>query len=167
MAVRVKTIIWILVALAVVAILGIFAMAGAGFYFFSRNVKTSEASPATAASAFDEARARFPNQKPMIELDDNGNVRNSHVARERPADVTPPEALHVLAYDPDDARVVRLTIPFWLLRLKSGNQTINFNGNDMDLEDLKISVEDLERMGPTLIVDHKAAGGDRVLVWSQ
>ena len=37
----------------------------------------------------------------------------------------------------------------------------------MDLEDLKLTVEDLERFGPTLIVDHKNANGERVLVWSQ
>ena len=27
--------------------------------------------------------------------------------------------------------------------------------------------EDLERYGPTLIVDHKGRAGERVLVWSQ
>ena len=37
----------------------------------------------------------------------------------------------------------------------------------MDLEDLKLSVEDLERFGPTLIVDQTSADGKRVLVWSQ
>jgi hypothetical protein len=37
----------------------------------------------------------------------------------------------------------------------------------MDLEDLKLTVEDLERFGPTLIVDHSSASGDHVLVWSQ
>ena len=30
----------------------------------------------------------------------------------------------------------------------------------MDLEDLKLSVEDLERYGPTLIVDHTSADGE-------
>jgi hypothetical protein len=35
------------------------------------------------------------------------------------------------------------------------------------LEDLKLSVEDLERYGPSLVLDQTNAGGDRVLVWSQ
>ena len=78
-----------------------------------------------------------------------------------------PEELHVMAFDPDDGRIVRVTIPFWLLRLKLGSSTIDFNGNRMDLEDLRLSVEDLENFGPTLIVDHTERGGDRVLVWSQ
>jgi hypothetical protein len=32
---------------------------------------------------------------------------------------------------------------------------------------MKLTVEDLERFGPTLIVDHKGRAGERVLVWSQ
>ncbi len=44
---------------------------------------------------------------------------------------------------------------------------IDFNGSKMDLDDLKLTVEELERFGPTLIVDHKTSSGERVLVWSQ
>ena len=45
--------------------------------------------------------------------------------------------------------------------------TIDLNGNRMDLEDLRVSVKDLERFGPALIVDHQGTDGGRVLVWSQ
>ncbi len=45
--------------------------------------------------------------------------------------------------------------------------TIDFNGNKMDLEDLKLTVDDLEHFGPTLIVDQRSSSGERVLVWSQ
>jgi len=37
----------------------------------------------------------------------------------------------------------------------------------MDLEKLRLTVEDLERFGPTLILDHKDSDGARVLIWSQ
>jgi hypothetical protein len=72
-----------------------------------------------------------------------------------------------MAFDPDDGRVVTLTIPFWLLRLKMRGATIDLNGRSMDLEDLRLTVEDLERFGPTLIVDFTSPDGERVLVWSQ
>ena len=62
---------------------------------------------------------------------------------------------------------MRVTVPFWLLRMKMKGATIDFGGNSMDLEDLKLTVEDLERFGPTLVLDQKNEGGDRVLVWSQ
>jgi hypothetical protein len=75
--------------------------------------------------------------------------------------------VHVLAYDPDEGRLVRLSIPFWLLRLKTGNASIDFNGRKMDLDDLRLSVDDLERFGPTLIAEHKTPEGSHVIVWSQ
>jgi hypothetical protein len=51
--------------------------------------------------------------------------------------------------------------------VKSGNATIDLNGNRMDLEDLRLTIGDLERLGPALIVDHKSPDGERVLVWSK
>jgi hypothetical protein len=111
--------------------------------------------------------ARFTGQKPLIELDDRGRYLRSNTDRAAAADAKPPDTLHVMAFDPDDERIVRLRIPFWLLRLKTGNTTIDFNGQRMDLEDLRLSVDDLERFGPTLIVDHRNASGERALVWSE
>ena len=51
--------------------------------------------------------------------------------------------------------------------MKAGNATIDLNGSKMDLEDLRLTIHDLERQGPSLIVDHQAPDGDRVLVWSR
>ena len=78
-----------------------------------------------------------------------------------------PDALNVLAFDPENGRIVRISIPFWLLRMKMRGTTVDFNGRKMNLEDLQLTVSDLERFGPTLIVDHKNSTGERVLVWSQ
>ena len=33
--------------------------------------------------------------------------------------------------------------------------------------DLRLTVEDLERYGPSVIVDHHSPDGDRILVWSK
>lgn len=167
MAGKVKTWIWVVVAIVVVGILGLVAMAGVGLYFASQHIQTREASPAVAARDFDEVKKLFADQKPLIEMDERGRFLRSNTDRQPPADVKPPEAIYVMAFDPDDGRVVRISLPFWLLRLQKGNQTIDFNGRKMDLEDLKLTVEDLERFGPTLIVDYKDRSGERVLVWSQ
>jgi hypothetical protein len=43
---------------------------------------------------------------------------------------------------------------------------VDGRGN-IDLEELHLTVDDLERYGPTLILDHKNEEGERVLVWSQ
>ena len=167
MAVKLKTWIWIVVSIFAIGILCVIAMAGAGMYFVSQNIKTKTVSAETAASEFDAIRKQFSGQKALIELDEGGNYLRSHTDRPAPTNAKRPEKLFVLAFDPDDGGLVRMSIPFWLLRMKSHGATIDFSGNRMDLEDLKLTVEDLERFGPSLILDQKNEGGDRVLVWSQ
>lgn len=167
MAGRLKTWVWVVVGILVFGLLCVIGVAGAGFYFFSQHVQTRTASSVAAAKDFEEIKARFSGQKPLIELDRHGNFVRSNPDRPSSATAKRPEQLNVLAYDPNDGRIVRVSIPFWLLRMKMGNQTIDFNGNKMNLDDLRLRVEDLERFGPTLIVDHSSTDGDRVLVWSQ
>jgi len=167
MAGRVKTWVWVVIAIVAIGILGIVAMAGVGLYVFSRHIDTKSATPATASRDFEQVRAQFTGQKPLIELDDAGRYLRSNTDRPIPANARPPETLNVIAFDPDDNRIVRVSIPFWILRMKMKGTTIDFNGNEMDLEDLKLTVEDLERYGAALIVDHATSSGERVLVWSQ
>jgi hypothetical protein len=164
---KVKTWVWVLVGVLVTCVVGVVAIAGAGFYFFTRHIETRTVSPAAASREFEQVKAQFMGQKPLVELDRHGSFVRSNPDRPTARNGRVPEELYVMAFDPDDGRVVRLKIPFWLLRLKSGGGSVNFNGRRMDLEDLKLSVEDLERFGPTLIVDHSATDGKRVLVWSQ
>ena len=167
MAGKVKTWVWVLLGVIVTCVVGVIAIAGAGFYFFTRHIETRTVSPAAATREFEEAKAQFVGQKPLVELDRRGSFVRSNPDRPSSRNGRVPEELYVMAFDPDDGRVVRLKIPFWLLRLKTHGSNINFNGRRMDLEDLKLSVADLERFGPTLIVDHSGIDGKRVLVWSQ
>lgn len=167
MAGKVKTWVWVVVGIVAVGILLVIAMAGAGFYFVARNIEATQATPEAAASEFDAVRARFKGQRPLIELDERGRLLRSNTDRPAPGDAPRPEALYVLAFDPDDGGMVKMTVPFWLLRLRMDGATIDLSGNRVDLEDLKLTVEDLERFGPTLVLDQTGAGGDRVLVWSQ
>ncbi len=167
MAGKVKTWMWVAAGITIVGILGLIATAGAGIYFFSRHIQTGTESPAAAARAFDDVAAHFAAQKPLIELDSHGRYLRSNTDRPTPADTQPPETLRVMAFEPKDGRIVRIGIPFWLLRLKLRSGAIDFNGNRVKLEDLKLTVEDLERYGPTLVVDHRSPSGERVVVWTE
>ncbi len=167
MAGKVKTWVWVVLAIVVIGILGLIAMAGVGFYFFTQHVNTTVTSPASASREFAEIGAKFAGQRPLIELDERGRLLRANTDRVAPEKPAPLDALHVLAYNPEDGRIVQISIPFWILRMKMHGTTIDFNGNRMDLEDLKLTVDDLERYGPTLIVDQKGHNGERVLVWSQ
>jgi hypothetical protein len=167
MAGKVKTWVWVVLAIVVIGVLGVITLAGVGVYFFSRHIETKVASPVTAAREFEQVTTRFTGQKPLIEVDEHGRYLRSNTDRQTPPNVKSPTDLEVMAFDPDDGRIVHVKIPFWLLRMKMRGSTIDFNGNRMNLDDLKLTVEDLERFGPTLIVDHRSTSGERVLVWSQ
>ena len=167
MAGKVKTWVWVVIGVAVMCILGLVAIAAMGFYFVSRHIETKPATAATAAVEFEAVKASFAGQTPLIELGRDGRFLRAHTDRPAPAHAPVPDDLHLLAFDPSDGRIVRFSIPFWLLRLKMGNANIDFNGRQMDLDDLRLKVEDLERFGPTLIAEHKAPDGSHVIVWSQ
>jgi hypothetical protein len=167
MAGKVKTWVWVVLGIFVVGVLGVVAMAGVGIYYFSQHIDTRTASPTSASRDFDRVKSRFEGQKALIEIDDRGRYLRSNPDRQAPVNAKSLDAIHVMAFDPDDGRIVEVSIPFWLLRMKMRGTTIDLNGNQMDLEDLRLTIEDLERFGPTLIVDHASKTGERVLVWSQ
>ena len=167
MAVKLKTWIWIIVGVMAIGFLCVIAFAAAGIYYVSQNIDASQVSESTAASQVDTVRQQFVGQKALIELDEHGDFVKSNTDRPVPANARRPENLYVLAFDPDDGSLVRVTVPFWLLRMKANSATVNLGGNRMDLEDLKLTVKDLEKFGSTLVLDQKNRGGDRVLVWTQ
>ena len=165
MAGKVKPWVWIVVGIVVFGILGVIAMAAAGLWFVKSHVNIQSTTPAMASADFQSIRARFANQKPLIELDERGNFLQANT--DRPSSTERPQTLTILAFDSHDEKVVRLELPFWLLRLKSGGSRFEVGGNSVDLAKLRLTVEDLERYGPTLILDQKDTDGSRVLIWSQ
>jgi hypothetical protein len=163
---RVKTWVWVVIGVVAAGILCVIALAAAGIWFVRTHINIQPTTVAAATSDFQTVRDRFATQAPLIELDDHGNF--VHANTDRPNGTTRPEALAIMAFDSRDERVVRMDIPFWLLRLKMRGTRINTGGNgNIDLAKLRLTVEDLERYGPTLIVDHRDADGSRVLVWTE
>ena len=167
MAFKLKTWVWVVVGVAVFCTLALVAVVGAAFFYMSRHIETRSATASSADTEFAAIKAGFPGQRPLIELDRQGKFLRANMDRPTPAKKTTPDELCVMAFDPSDGRMVRVNIPFWILRMKAGNATVDLNGNRMDLEDLRLTVHDLERKGPSLIVDHQAGDGERVLVWSK
>jgi hypothetical protein len=164
---RVKTWIWVVLGVVVACVAAAVVIAGSAFYFFSKQFDSHPATATAANREFESVKARFRGQKPLVEIDGQGGLTRSNAGTAATADTRLPERVIVMAFNPERQRIVRVTLPFWLLRLKSRHAAINFNGRRMDLEDLKLTVGDLERYGSTLIVDQTNADGTRVLVWSQ
>lgn len=165
----VKTWVWIVVGLVALALLAIVALVGAGVYYVARHVDSTTTSAASAADALDAERARFAGG-PLLTIDEHGQTIESRLDAARPPAAVAPTAMVVLAWDADEQRLVRIRLPFWLLRLAShGRASIEFGrrGPRVPLERLHLSVADLERLGPVLLVDYQSPTGDRVLVWTE
>jgi hypothetical protein len=163
---RVKAWVWVAIGVVAFVILCVITLAAAGLWFVRTHINVQPTTVAAATSDLQTIRDRFASQKPLIELDDRGNFVHANV--DRPASTQRPETLNVMAFDAGGERVVKVDIPFWLLRLKNRGSMIDLGGGgNIDLAKLRLTVEDLERFGPTLILDHRDPNGSRVIVWSQ
>ena len=161
---------WAVIIVVALVLIGIIAMAGAGIYFVTRQVQITTAAPTDADQQFAEARARFKDAQPLIELDRRGEVLRSRLddAREAPGRSSSSlSALHILAWDAEEERIVDVAVPFWLLRLSRGPIGQFDDAGGLRRANLRITAEDLERIGPALLVDHRDPDGGRVLVWTQ
>jgi hypothetical protein len=165
MAGKVKTWVWVVIGIVVCGVLGVIAMAAAGLWFVKSHVDIRSTTVAAATEDFQAIRQRYASMKPLIELDERGHFLRANA--DRPAGTQRPQTLNVMAFDPDDGKVVRMELPFWILRLKSGGAKFDIGRSNIDLARMRITVEDLERYGPILILDQKDTDGSRVLVWSQ
>jgi uncharacterized membrane protein len=165
MAGKVKTWVWVVVGVVVLGIFCVIAMAGTMLWFVKSHVDIRNTTVAAASEDFQFVRQRFAAQKPLIELDEHGSFLRANT--DRPAGSQRPETLNIMAFDPRDEKVVRMELPFWVLRLKSGGARFDIGRSNVDLARMRLTVADLERYGPILILDQKDTDGSRVLVWSQ
>ena len=158
-----RKVLWIVLGVIGFLIFCMLAFAAMGLYFVSRNLDMEQATASEATESFESVRARFKDA-PIISLDADENVT---LSRRPPAQAGAerPTTMHVMAYDRSDERIVRVTIPFWMLRL--GREKIRLgSGDGLDFEQLHITAEELERYGPSLLLDH-VEGTNHVLVWTQ
>ena len=160
----VKTWVWVGLGVVGLFIAGVLALFGFGIYMFTQHVDWESATRASAEERFEQARMQFEGEIPLITITGGNGLGISRREEHSQANA---EALHVLTWNPDDERLVSLSIPFWLLR-RMGRGTINLSGDDDDpFDDLDLAFEDLEWHGLGLILDYEREGDDRVLVWTQ
>jgi hypothetical protein len=160
---------WLPIAAGIVVLLAFTALGVAivGSSWMREHVAVSDGSSAeAAAAAFDEARARFAGQAPLLELDSRGTPRyvGDPAARARGGAV---ESVHVLAWFPKRHRLAHADLPFWLLRLKSGPIRLGAYVRGLGEHRVDLSPADIERFGPGLLLDADTRDGQHVLLWAQ
>jgi flagellar basal body-associated protein FliL len=160
-----RTWLWIALAALGLCVIFVIAIAGVGLYFVSSHVSTKTSTSAEAFSAFDTARAPFKDVPPVYEVDDHERVKQLRKFADLPDGKTRATQMQVLVWDDDRERLVKVSVPFWVLKM--GHQKIDIGNNAFELEQLELDVKELERVGPLLLLDLRPRGGQRVLIWTQ
>jgi hypothetical protein len=162
-----KTWIWIIASFLGLCVLVLCAIAGTGVYFVSQHIDARHTSSVEAMHEFETALGAFKGKPPLLELDRLGHPRQVTRTESMPTAPVGPRDMVILAWNPDRGRVVRVSLPFWLLHIGRRKVDILDNSNGFDIDRLNIDVAELERIGPAFVLDYVTITGERVLVWTQ
>ena len=121
-------------------------------------------SATSADDEFAKQRERFAGKKPLIEIVD-GRPQYLGDRAGAPASTVPLKTMHVMAWDDDEGKLVTFSLPFWLLRLKSGPIQLSAYSQGWDDRGVSFRVEDLEKHGPGLLMDLSEPAEGRVMIW--
>jgi hypothetical protein len=154
---------WVKLTLGGVALIVLIwvVIAGTSAYFVFRHFDRRTAAESETLPEFDKIRARFPNRPPLIEIVDAraGDIR---INRLDSPDGRSVETFHVLAWKVVDRELIRTDVPVWLLRFNTVNILSRLG---IGPARLRLTVQDVERYGPGIVVDYAPPGSDRVLLW--
>lgn len=156
-----------MVGVAGVGLVSLMAVAGSGVYFVSRHVHSEHTSSAEALRNFQSVINGLGSPRPLYELDSSDEPRLIRPFSDIPSAASRPDTLWMLAWDPEQDRQVRVSLPLWLVRIGSRKMRIAHGANGFDFERLNLDVDELERIGPALVFDFRNQDGARVLLWTR
>ena len=160
---------WLWIILGVFVFFVMIAVGGivVAVSLFRQNFSVSDNISADNAEAqFAAIHAKFPGQQPLLQMKDD---RPEYVAERasQSGSGTPLTTMHILAFDRDEGKVVNFSVPFWLLRMKSGPFRISAYQQGWNDRGFSLRVEDIEKHGPGIILDATRPDEGRVLVWAE
>jgi hypothetical protein len=140
---------------------GLLALAGTGAYFVLRNLERQQTAEAESVKAIEAVKARFVGRTPLLEIID---PRRADIRINRPAEASssPVDTVHVINWKSDTGELTRAELPLWLMRFSSINILSQLG---IAPDRFRLTVSDVERYGPGIIVDYGAPGSFRTLVW--
>lgn len=154
----------LVLAIVGVAVCAVLLFAGALVWFFTSAFELSPADEATAEARFQELRDHFRAVTPVFAMGPNGPVLN----RQPPPKPASGQlrSLEMLGWDRNDEDLYRVTIPFWMVRMKPGDINVASGEGNRSLR-LSLSADDLEGYGPTLLLDHTDEEGYHLVLWTE
>jgi hypothetical protein len=178
MASKTPTWVWVVLGIVGFFVLACAGLVGGSILMVRRHVHTEFAEKQTADQEFARQRARFAGQQPLIELRktvDEDQKMVFHRPPESAARRTDLQTIRVLVYDSHEGRLIHIDVPLWIMRLmptsnrgtRGRQMTLRGNGLDFDFNNGDLTLEDVERHGPGLVVDGIDSRGAQVLVWAE
>jgi hypothetical protein len=145
---------------AVVMAVGLL-LAGVGAYYILGHLERRSASESDGLQAIDAVCTRFGARPPLVEIVD---IRRADVRinRSRDANGRPVATMHVLNWNRETRKLVRTEFPLWLMRFSSVNLVSQLG---IGPARFRLTVSDIERYGPGIVIDYDVPGSFRVLAW--
>lgn len=146
-----------------IVLIGFIALAGTGAYLVFRHMDTRGATEADARREFDAIRVRFVGRPPLIDI---GSPKAADIRVNRLAhpEGRRGDTLHVLTWNAADGELLRTNVPLWLMRFSTVNVLSHLG---IAPSRFRLTVEDLKRYGPGIVVDYRPAAGNHVLIWME
>jgi hypothetical protein len=155
----------ILLAVLASLVVIVIAVVVAGVWIFTSIVHNETMTETAATKTLDEVRARFGGVTPVIALRPTGPVLL------RPAPETRPpgelRTLHILRWNIQDEEMSHVELPFAILRLRDAPFRLQMDRDNGGVSlSTSLRIADIERYGPTLLMDDRRPDGGRVVMWS-
>ena len=154
---------WVKATIGGVALIAVAlgALAGTAAYFVLRHMEKRAGSEAQAVQTIDSIKARFGSRPPLVEVVD---PQKAAVRINRPVEATAPpvDTVHVISWKSDTGELSRTEFPLWLMRFSSVNIAAQLG---IAPERFRLTVSDVERYGPGIVVDYGVQGAFHLLVW--
>jgi hypothetical protein len=144
----------------ITVVVGLMLLAGTGAYFFLRHLETRTASEEAAKQDFEAVRTRFTGRAPMIEV---GDIQKGDLKIQRTAhpEGRRADTLHVITWE-HEGELLKTDVPLWLMRFSSVNVLSHLG---VAPSKYRLTVEDLKRFGPGIVVDYRRPGKNQVIIW--
>ena len=140
---------------------------GTVFFYFAHH-HSKQLSAQAAEVEFQLLRNRFAGQKPLL----NMHERRASIDTSAPATAAPLHAFHTMIFDTRGGeRLVQVTVPYRFGRLfgRGGFRWLGeltfLDDTEFDSEPIQLSLDQVARHGPGLVVDYRHAGGGQFIAW--
>ena len=154
---------WVKVSLAGVglAVLAFIAVAGVTSYFAFRQLETRSATEPEVLREFDEIKKRFADRAALVEMTgpQADDVRINRLVHPQGLRA---KTIFVYTWNAEDGEILRTNLPLWLMRFNTLNIISSLG---LAPEKFSITVHDVERYGPGLIVDYRRPKQHHALIW--